>query len=77
MMTLSQYLAWKKLTQSQFGDLAGLNQSTVSKLCFGGSRPSWEVAAKIEQATGGAVPVAVWAKAPKKSDKPRSKAGVA
>ena len=74
-MTLSQYLAWKKLTQSQFGDLAGLNQGTVSKLCFGRSRPSWDVAAKIEKATGGAVPIAVWAQAPKRSDATRIKAG--
>lgn len=61
MMTLEQYLTWKKLTQAQFAAQLGVNQGTVSKLTTGG-KPKWETAAKIEEATGGAVPVGVWAK---------------
>jgi hypothetical protein len=39
-----------------------VNQGTVSKLCRTG-KPSWQLAARIEDETGGAVPVAVWANA--------------
>lgn len=60
MMTLEQYLAWKKLTQAQFAAQVKVNQGTISKL-VSGKKPKWATAAKIERATGGAVPVAVWA----------------
>lgn len=59
-MTLEQYLAWKKLTQAQFAAQVEVNQGTISKL-VSGKKPKWGTAAKIEKATGGAVPVAVWA----------------
>jgi transcriptional regulator with XRE-family HTH domain len=62
MMTLTQYLDAKKITQAEFARRLGVNQGTVSKLCRAG-RPSWRLAARIEDETGGAVPVSVWAKA--------------
>lgn len=66
MMTLSQYLDAKEITQAEFAAQLGVSQGTVSKLC-GSRRPSWEMAAKIEAATGGLVPVAVWARSSQES----------
>lgn len=60
MMTLPQYLEWKKMTQAQFAARLGVAQGTVSKLCAD-RRPSWDMAARIESATEGHVPVSVWA----------------
>ena len=60
MMTLKQYLDSKNLTQAEFAARIMSTQGTVSKLC-GGRKPSWELAAKIERATDGNVPVAIWA----------------
>jgi transcriptional regulator with XRE-family HTH domain len=60
MMTLSQYLDAKKLTQAEFARLLGVNQGTVSKLCTG-KKPSWGMATRIAAATGNDVPVQVWA----------------
>lgn len=62
MMTLKQYLDWKDITQTEFALAAGITQGAVSKLCSRQRRPGWDVAARIETATGGAVPVAVWSK---------------
>jgi DNA-binding XRE family transcriptional regulator len=60
MMTLSQYLNTKNIRQAEFARLIDASQGTVSKLCKD-RKPSWELAARIERATDGAVPVAVWA----------------
>jgi DNA-binding XRE family transcriptional regulator len=60
MMTLMQYLEAEKITQATFAETVGTTQGTVSKLCSG-RRPSWSLALKIEQVTGGRVPVSVWA----------------
>lgn len=60
MMTLSQYLEAKKITQGQFAAMIGTHQGTVSKLCAG-RRPGWDMAAKIAAITDGQVPVSVWA----------------
>lgn len=64
MMTLLQYRNWKKLTQAALAEELGVTQGTVSKLCDEdlGYVPSLRLAVRIEKATGGAVPVAVWAK---------------
>ena len=62
-MTLPQYLEAQNLTQAQFARLVGTSQGTVSKLCSPGRRPGWGMAVKIERATGGKVPVAIWAHA--------------
>lgn len=61
MMTLLQYLKLKNMTQTEFAERLGVAQGTVSKLC-GARRPSWQMAASIEDATDGAVPVSVWAR---------------
>ena len=60
MMTLTQYLDAENITQAQFAQMVGTSQGTVSKLCAG-RRPRWDLAARIERATSGSVPVAVWA----------------
>ena len=59
MMTLSQYLEAKNITQEQFAAMIDTHQGTVSKLCSG-RRPSWDLASKIASVTGGEVPVEVW-----------------
>lgn len=61
MMDLTQYLKAENLTQAQFAERVQVRQSTISKLCSGEIRPSWSMAARIERATAGAVPVATWA----------------
>ena len=61
MMTLAQYLKRENLTQAQLAERLGASQGAVSKLVSGDRSPSWEMAARIEAVTSGAVPVAVWA----------------
>jgi len=60
MSTLSQYLKETGTTQAQFADLIGVHQGTVARLASGTRGPSWELAHKIEQVSGGAVPVSCW-----------------
>ena len=59
MLTLKQYLAANDMNQAEFAARIGVTQGTVSKLCAG-RRPSWAMAAKIADVTGGQVPVGVW-----------------
>jgi len=59
MMTLNQYLEAKKLTQAQFAGQIGATQATVSKLCKGRS-PSLGLAVRIQNETGGNVPISAW-----------------
>lgn len=54
-MKLEQYLARKKLNQSQFADLIGSHKSTVSRLVRGLTWPDKETLRRIRQVTGGAV----------------------
>lgn len=61
MQNLTQYLKAENLTQAQFAERIEVRQSTVSKLCTGEKRPSWDLAARIARATDGKVPVSVWA----------------
>lgn len=60
MMTLTQYLEAKKITQAEFAGRIGATQGTVSKLCAG-RNPSWRLAARIARATDNEVPVTIWA----------------
>lgn len=62
-MTLAQYLHDHEITQAEFAALVRASQGTVSKLCNGGKRPGWGLAARIEKATGGKVPLSAWVKA--------------
>ena len=50
------------MTQAEFAALIGVTQGEVSKLCNDkvGRRPSWDMAARIQEATDGAVPVTAW-----------------
>jgi transcriptional regulator with XRE-family HTH domain len=61
MMTLSEYMKQKQITQVQLAARLGVHQGTIARLVSGDRSPSWELAAKIERATAGHVPVAVWA----------------
>lgn len=64
-MTLREYLDETGETQQAFATRIGAHQGTISKLCGGPDRPpslpGWSMAARIERATEGKVPVAVWA----------------
>lgn len=61
MHTLAEYLSTHSIKQADFAARLGLTQATVSRLARGVSSPSLDLAFHIERATGGAVPVAVWA----------------
>jgi DNA-binding transcriptional regulator YdaS (Cro superfamily) len=60
MMTLASYLSASNTSQAEFALAVGVKQPTVHRW-LNGARPSWDTAAKIEKATNGAVPIAVWA----------------
>jgi transcriptional regulator with XRE-family HTH domain len=63
MMTLCEYLSSRGMRQDEFARALGVSQPTISRLATKkGARnnPSLDLAAKIEQATGGAVPVTIW-----------------
>lgn len=49
------------MTQAEFAALVGTTQGTISKICENVRRPSWAMAARIEQATNGEVQIATWA----------------
>ena len=60
MQTLAQYLEAEKLTQAAFASRVGRTQATISRILNGEAQPSAELAASIEQATGGRVPFWAW-----------------
>ena len=60
MQTLPQYLAVEKLTQAEFAALVGSTSATVSRWCSGKAFPSPDAIRKIDAATAGKVPPAVW-----------------
>lgn len=60
MTQLQAYLAQANLRQSEFADLVGSSQATISKLANGSALPGLELAVRIDRATGGAVPAASW-----------------
>lgn len=59
-MKLAEYLAHENQTQAEFAARLGLTQGNVSKMCRGQRLPSLPLAAEIERATGGLVPMSVW-----------------
>lgn len=61
-MTLDQYLASIGEKPSAFAKRTGLAKSTVSRLVRGQLRPSWDMVAKVERATEGAVQANDWAR---------------
>lgn len=60
MMTLTQFLIEKCISQQQFAARVGVRQGTISRLTCGAIRPSLQLAAKIERETGGLVPAVSW-----------------
>ena len=59
MMTLDAYLKAHKISQADFAAAIGVKQPTVHRWTRG-EKPSLDVAAKIQNETGGEVPVHVW-----------------
>jgi ribosome-binding protein aMBF1 (putative translation factor) len=62
MKTLSDYLKDTGMTQSEFAAKIGADVSVVSRFSRAHARPGLDLAVKIEQVTGGAVPVEAWLK---------------
>jgi transcriptional regulator with XRE-family HTH domain len=54
-MTLREWLLHKNMTAVAFGDLVGLDHSTIYRLVNGDRMPSLEVAAVVQFFTNGAV----------------------
>jgi DNA-binding XRE family transcriptional regulator len=54
-MTLGDYLLFAGYGDAWFAALVGVDRTTISRLRRGNTRPTWEVAAKIVEATNGAV----------------------
>ncbi|WP_142663590.1 helix-turn-helix domain-containing protein [Paracoccus laeviglucosivorans] len=60
MVTLETHLRQSGEKQADFAVRVNVRQGTVSKLCRGQMIPSMMLAQRIERATGGKVPVAIW-----------------
>lgn len=63
-MKLNMLGTWMKehdLEDDQMAALVKADRTTISRLRRGKQRPSWELAANLERATKGGVPVASWA----------------
>lgn len=60
MQTLSQYLKTEKIRQTEFAEMIGTTQGTVSRLCSGTQNPTLDLAQRVEKATGGQVPIVAW-----------------
>lgn len=54
-MKLSDYLEQNNLTDAEFGVMIGKDRSSVTRLRAGSTKPSWDTAQKIADATHGAV----------------------
>lgn len=61
---LDHFLRQHRLRQSVFADRVGATQATISKLIRGDTRPSLELAVRIERETKGAVPANSWVPEP-------------
>ena len=60
MEKLSAYLKEKGISQNAFARLVGIHPSVVSRYLNDGVKPTFDLAAKIESVTGGAVPLSAW-----------------
>lgn len=60
MKELSEHLRGARISQKAFAAMIGVDPSIVSKLLNGSARPGLELAVRIEDATGGAVPARSW-----------------
>ena len=68
MEQLSRYLKDNCIRQSEFAETVGVTQGVVSRLASGTSKPSLDLAVRIDKATGGAVPVHSWVEIVQGSD---------
>ena len=59
-ITLAEYLSKRRMTQTEFAALVGINSANISKLCNKRFTPSLDLAVRIEIATEGAVKAASW-----------------
>lgn len=55
MMTLAEYLSWKKISCEDFAAKIDVSRTAVIRYRDGDRRPSWKVMPKIVKATGGKV----------------------
>ncbi len=60
MNNLQAFITLHGIKQAEFAASIGATQSMVSRLINGAAIPSLSLAAKIERATGGAVPASSW-----------------
>ena len=60
MSDLAIFLGQNGLTQEQFAERIGVDQSTISRLLKNKMRPSLTLAVNIERETGGAIPASAW-----------------
>lgn len=61
-MKLETYLSSKSLTRTEFAELIGTTQASVSRYVTGERRPSIEMIDKIDKATKGKVKMRDWFK---------------
>ena len=61
---LDQFLQDNGLRQASFAERVGATQATISKLVRDETRPSLELAVRIERETKGAVPANSWVPEP-------------
>ena len=62
MQTLAQYLAERGIRQADFAEKVSSTSATVSRWCSGKAFPSPDAIRRIDAATDGKVPPAVWFK---------------
>ena len=54
-MLLKEYIKEKKMTQAAFGHLVGVSHVQIHRLIYGKRTPSFRLAKRIENITGGLV----------------------
>lgn len=59
-MTLREFLKAEGLTQKAFGERVGIDRFRVSHILAGDTVPGLDLAARIERATRGQVPMESW-----------------
>ncbi|WP_375194673.1 helix-turn-helix domain-containing protein [Sphingobium sp.] len=65
---LQDYMDRKKVTDADLSAKIGRDRSIVSRIRRGKMLPSLEIAAAIERATGGKVPMKSWVQVPAEQD---------
>ena len=60
MSNLSEYIASKGMTRSEFAKTVGISAPYLSEILSGAKRPSLNLAFRIEGITGGEVPASGW-----------------